>query len=72
MDTTGCNVSVPHAEFHGKATDEAFVFGPPRGVHQREPYTEGESDAREATLTNVRGGTVMWLTTWDLNCKTFS
>jgi hypothetical protein len=70
-DVTGCNVSQPHAEWTGTATDEGFSF--PQLIVQ----TNGElipkvSPKRaHATLTNLQGsqaGGAQWVTEWDMRC----
>ena len=70
-DLTGCNVSQPHAEFTGTATDEGFTF--PQVIVQ----TNGELIPKvgpkraQATLTNFQGsggnGT-QYVTEWDMRC----
>jgi hypothetical protein len=70
FDVTGCGVSQPHGEITGTATDEGFVF--PQFV----VYTNGSLIPKvspthaEATLTNMQGPAVTWVTTWDLTCVT--
>jgi hypothetical protein len=71
-DLTGCNVSQPHAEFTGTATDEGFTF--PQVIVQ----TNGELIPKvgpkraRATLTNFQdGGTgsgTRYVTKWDMRC----
>jgi len=71
-DLTGCNVSQPHAEFTGTATDEGFTF--PQVIVQ----TNGELIPKvgpkraQATLTNFQdGGTgsgTQYVTEWDMRC----
>lgn len=70
-DVTGCNVSQPHAEFTGTATDEGFSF--PQLIVQ----TNGElipkvSPKRaQATLSNLQGSAesgAQWVTEWDMRC----
>ena len=70
-DVEGCNVSQPHAEFTGTATDEGFSF--PELIVQ----TNGElipkvSPTRaRATLRNLQGsaaGGAQWVTEWDMHC----
>jgi len=67
-DLTGCGVSQPHAEWTGTVTDAGFLFP------QLVVFTNGSLIPKvspthaEATLTNMQGPVVTWVTTWDLTC----
>lgn len=69
-DITGCGVSVPHGPITGTVNDAGFRF--PQFVI----FTNGSLIPKvtpthaKATLTHISGGTVKWVTTWNLTCKT--
>jgi hypothetical protein len=70
-DVEGCNVSQPHAEFTGTATDEGFSF-PGLIVQTNGELIPKVSPTRaRATLTNLQGsaaGGAQWVTKWDMRC----
>ncbi len=69
-DVTGCGVSEPHAEFTGTVTDAGFLFPQLVVTTNGSPIPKTSPTHAEATLTNMQGPSVTWVTTWDLTCVT--
>jgi hypothetical protein len=70
-DVSGPCVSEPHAEWTGRATDEAFHF--PQLIVQTngEPIPKVSETTARATLENFQGAGgvgARWVTTWNLRC----